>query len=133
MAHVEQQSVSEEPKKNPSEEEREKISISRLGWNRESSGRRRRCRTDANLKSAAFLSKYNQLYIYFYFYYNFYTFQVMNVTRSGLPSFAGVWKLRSPLSPLMKCLCLQNSLVEGNPDLPSLPRLRMMCYRVLSP
>ena len=36
---------------------REKISISRLGWNRDSSSVRKRCRTDDNLKAAAFLSK----------------------------------------------------------------------------
>ena len=40
--------------------ESEKISISRLGWNRDqelSSVRKFRCRTDTNLKAAAFLSK----------------------------------------------------------------------------
>ena len=40
--------------------ERDKISISRLGWNRDqelSSVRKFRCRTDTNLKAAAFLSK----------------------------------------------------------------------------
>ena len=40
---------------------REKISISRLGWNRDqdlSSVRKIRCRTDVNLKAAAFLSEY---------------------------------------------------------------------------
>ena len=45
----------------PEPMEREKISISRLGWNRDqelSSVIKFRCRTDANLKSAAFLSKY---------------------------------------------------------------------------
>ena len=45
----------------PEPMEREKISISRLGWNRDqelSSVRKFRCRTDANLKAAAFLSKY---------------------------------------------------------------------------
>ena len=35
---------------------RENISISRLGWNRDLSAVRKRCRTDANLKAAAFLS-----------------------------------------------------------------------------
>ena len=37
---------------------REIISISRLGWNRDESSVRKRCRTDANLKAAAFLSKH---------------------------------------------------------------------------
>ena len=47
--------------------EREKIAISRLGWNRDlSSVRQNRCRTDASLMSAAFLSKY---YFLGYFYF----------------------------------------------------------------
>ena len=37
---------------------RENISISRLGWNRDLSSVRKRCRSDANLKAAAFLSKH---------------------------------------------------------------------------
>ena len=46
--------------------EREKIAISRFGWNRNlSSVRKNRCRTDASLMSAAFLSKY---YFLWYFY-----------------------------------------------------------------
>ena len=47
--------------------EREKIHISRLGWNRDlSSVRKNRCRTDTNLMSAAFLSKYYfPSYLYF--------------------------------------------------------------------
>ena len=47
--------------------EREKIHISRLGWNRDlSSVRKNRCRTDTNLMSAAFLSKYYfSWYLYF--------------------------------------------------------------------
>ena len=37
---------------------RDNISISRLGWNRDETSVRMRCRTDANLKAAAFLSKH---------------------------------------------------------------------------
>ena len=37
---------------------RDNISISRLGWNRDKTSVRMRCRTDANLKAAAFLSKH---------------------------------------------------------------------------
>ena len=47
------------PPKKPEPLEREKIAISRLGWNRDlSSVRKNRCRTDASLMSAAFLSMY---------------------------------------------------------------------------
>ena len=47
------------PPKKPEPREREKIAISRLGWNRDlSSVKKNRCRTDASLMSAAFLSKY---------------------------------------------------------------------------
>ena len=54
------------PPKKPEPFEKEKIAISRLGWNRNlSSVRKNRCRTDASLMSAAFLSKY---YFLWYFY-----------------------------------------------------------------
>ena len=47
------------PPKKPEPFEKEKIAISRLGWNRDlSSVRKNHCRTDASLMSAAFLSKY---------------------------------------------------------------------------
>ena len=47
------------PPKKPEPLEKEKIAISRLGWNRDlSSVRKNHCRTDASLMSAAFLSKY---------------------------------------------------------------------------
>ena len=93
--------------------EREKIAISRLGWNRDlSSVRKNRCRTDASLMSVAFLSKY---YFLWYSIFNLF-FKATDVVTSS-------WELTNLSASF------GTSVVEENPNLQSLPRLKMLSSR----
>ena len=93
--------------------EREKIAISRLGWNRDlSSVRKNRCRTDASLMSAAFLSKY-----YFLWYS---IFNLFFKATDAMTSSRELTNLSASFG---------TSVVEENPNLQSLPRLKMLSSR----
>ena len=101
------------PPKKPEPLEREKIAISRLGWNRDlSSVRKNHCRTDASLMSAAFLSKY-----YFLWYS---IFNLFFKATDAMTSSRELTNLSASFG---------TSVVEENPNLPSLPRLKMLSSR----
>ena len=104
------------PPKKPEPLEREKIAISRIGWNRDlSSVRKNRCRTDASLMSAAFLSKY-----YFLWYS---IFNLFFKATDAMTSSRELTNLSASFG---------TSVVEENPNFQSFPRLKMLSSKNLS-